>query len=220
MFSHTLGEAAVGEFFYSKLFTFKLSFFFRLFPTCGSSVEAITPRSATLPLATDLRIFWFLMELLLKLYPKSAILRLSFLDPKDLYLPNQFSRRSSQKRSVSTYLAWCQRRNWLASMIELTVIFNSSYICHDMNIFWPAHFWGEFSQSWKVLRKTLRSHENLWSLADLNGANIGFRSNSRHWLFWMFMMPKNQPINEQKHAVSAASGGLFAKRTLLTELST
>ena len=219
MFSHTFGEAAVGEFFYSR-FTFKLSFFFRLFPTCGSSVEAIMPRSAALPLATDLRIFWFLMELLLQLYPKSAILRLSFLDPKDLCLPNQFSRRSSQKRSVSTYLAWCQRRNWLASMIELTVIFNPSYICHDMNIFWPAHFWGEFSQSWKVLRKTLRSHENLWSLADLNGANIGFRSNSRHWLFWMFMMPKNQPINEQKHAVSAASGGLFANRTLLTELST
>ena len=33
-------------------------------------------------------------------------------------------------------------------------------------------------------------------------------------------MPKNQPINEQKHAVSAASGELFANRTLLTEPST
>ena len=28
------------------------------------------------------------------------------------------------------------------------------------------------------------------------------------------MMPKNQPINEQKHAVSAASVGLYANRTL------
>ena len=33
-------------------------------------------------------------------------------------------------------------------------------------------------------------------------------------------MSKNQSINEQKHAVSAASGGLYANRTLLTELST
>ena len=30
----------------------------------------------------------------------------------------------------------------------------------------------------------------------------------------MFMMPKNQPINEQKHAVSAASVELYANRTL------
>ena len=35
----------------------------------------------------------------------------------------------------------------------------------------------------------------------------------------MLMMPKSQPINEQKHAVSAASVGLHANRTLLTELS-
>ena len=33
-------------------------------------------------------------------------------------------------------------------------------------------------------------------------------------------MSKNQSINEQKHAVSAVSGGLYANRTLLTELST
>ena len=34
------------------------------------------------------------------------------------------------------------------------------------------------------------------------------------------MMSKNQSINEQKHAVAAASGGLYANRTLRTEMST
>ena len=79
-----------------------------------------------------------------------------------------------------------------------------------MNIFWPAsfvkfpwHYWTEFSQSWKDLRKTLRSHENLRSLTDLSGANIGFHSNSRDWLFWVFMMSKINSVNEQKCAVLA-----------------
>ena len=81
------------------------------------------------------------------------------------------------------------------------------------------HWWTEFSQSWKDLSKTLRNHKTLQSLTDPNGANIGFRSNSRDWLFWMLMMPKSQPINEQKHAVSSASVGLHANRTLLTELN-
>ena len=99
----------------------------------GSSVKAIMP-----PLAIGLKIFWFLIALLL--YPKSAIpiLGLSFLDPKDLCLPNEFSRRSWQKRSLGTYLTWCQRRNWVASMTELTLIFNPSCVCHDMNIFCPG----------------------------------------------------------------------------------
>ena len=88
-----------------------------------------------------------------------------------------------------------------------------SFICllpHDMNIFWPPfllkfpwRFWTEFSQSWNNLRKTLRSHENLWSLTDLSGANIGFHSNSRDWLFWVFMMSKINSVNEQKCAVLA-----------------
>ena len=73
---------------------------------------------------------------------------------------------------------------------------------------------------WKDLMETLRSHENLWSLTDLNGADIGFRSNSRDCFFWKFMISKNQSINEKKRVVSAASGGLYANRILLTELST
>ena len=68
----------------------------------GSSVQATMPLSAALPLAIGLKCFWFLIALLL--YPKSTMLGLSFLDPNDLCLPNQFSRGSLQKRSVSTYL--------------------------------------------------------------------------------------------------------------------
>ena len=104
----------------------------------GSSVREIMPLSATLPLAIGLNFCWFLIALLL--YSKSAILGLSFLDPKDLCLPNQFSRGFWQKCSVNTYLTWCQRRNWIASMIELILIFNPSYVIHDMKIFWPTSF--------------------------------------------------------------------------------
>ena len=70
-----------------------------------------------------------------------------------------------------------------------------------MNIFWSASFvrfprycGTEFSQSWKYLRKTLQSYENLRSLIDLSGANIGIHSNSRDWLFWMFMVSKINPL--------------------------
>ena len=52
------------------------------------------PLSATLPLAIGLKCFWFLIALLL--YLKSTILGLSFLDLKDLCLPNQFSKAFCQ----------------------------------------------------------------------------------------------------------------------------
>ena len=54
----------------------------------GSSVKAIMPLSAALPLVIGLKYFCFLITLLL--YPKSTILGLSFLDPKDLCLPTSF----------------------------------------------------------------------------------------------------------------------------------
>ena len=76
MFCCILGEAAVDELFYS-IFTFIQH---------GSGSSAIMPLSATLPLAIGLKFFWFC--------PKSAILGLSFLDPEELCLPNQFSRGS------------------------------------------------------------------------------------------------------------------------------
>ena len=57
MFCYILGEAAVDELFYSR-FTFKLSTFLGFFQHgSGSSVKAIMPLSATLPLAIGLKIF-------------------------------------------------------------------------------------------------------------------------------------------------------------------
>ena len=82
-------------------------------------------------------------------------------------------------------------------IIELLNFFILSYVCHDMNIFWPVssvkfprRYWTEFNQSWK----TLLSHEIFQSLIDLNGANVGFRSNSRDWVFRIFMMSKINPL--------------------------
>ena len=86
-----MGEAAVNEFFYSRL---HLNFhsFLGFQRGSGSSVKGIMPLSATSPSAIVLKCFWFLIALLL--YPKSMILELSFLYPKDLCLPNQFSKGS------------------------------------------------------------------------------------------------------------------------------
>ena len=83
-----MGEEAVDGIFYSR-FTFKLSFFLGFQHGSGSPVQAIM---RLLPLVIGLKCFWFLMALLLQ--PKSTILGLSFLDPKDLCLPNQFLRGS------------------------------------------------------------------------------------------------------------------------------
>ena len=134
------------------------------------------------------------------LYPKSAIFGLSFLDAKDLWLPNQFLRGSLKNRFVSTYLTWCQRRNWVAAM----VFFNPSHVCYDMNIFWSASFvtfpwrcWAEFSQSGKYLRKSFQSHEDIRWVTDLSGVYIGFYSNSRDWLFWMVMMSKTNQLMDK-----------------------
>ena len=89
MFFYILGEAAVDELQHLHL---NLHSFLGFRHGSGSSVKAIIPLSATLPLAIGLKCFWFLIALLL--YPKSTILGLSFLNPKDLCLPNQFPRGS------------------------------------------------------------------------------------------------------------------------------
>ena len=106
------------------------------------------------------------------LYRNSTILGLSFLDPKDLCLPNQFSRAF-----FCQYILNLMSKKKLASFNDWINAYFQSFIClppHDMNIFWPAslskflwRFWTEFSQSWNNLRKTLPSHENLWSLTYL-----------------------------------------------------
>ena len=132
------------------------------------------------------------------LYRKSVILWLSFIDRKDLCLPNQFSKAFCQ------YMLDLLSKKKLGSFNDWINAYFQSFIYlppHDMNIFWPASlskfpwcFWTEFSQFWNNLRKALRSHENLWSLTDLSGAKIGFHSNSRDWLFWVFMMSKINPL--------------------------
>ena len=87
----------------------------------GSPIEAIMPLSATLPLAIGLKYFWFLIALLL--YPKSTILGLSFLDPKDLYLPNQFSKAFCQ------YILNLMSKKKLGSFNDLINAYFQSFIC-------------------------------------------------------------------------------------------
>ena len=186
-------------------FTFKLLFVLGFEHGSGTSVKAIMQ---LLPLAIGLRCFWFLIVLFL--YLKSTILGSSFLDLKDLCLPNQFSRGSW--RSFQ-YILNLMSKKELGSLNDLIInTYFQSFIClprYRMNIFCPVsfvkfpwHYWTELSQSLTDLMKTLRSHGNLKSLTDLtNGANIGTHSNSRYWLFLMFMMSKMNPFYEQEHAI-------------------
>ena len=139
---------------------------------------------------------WFVIALLL--YWKSAILALSFINPEDLYLSNQFSKAFCQ------YILNLMSKKKLDSFNDWINAYFQCFTClpsHDMDIFWsaslskfPWRFWTEFSQSCEYLRKRLRSHENLWSLIDLRGANIGFHPNLRDWLLWVFMMSKINPL--------------------------
>ena len=144
--------------------------------------------------------FSFVIALLL--YRKSAILGLSFLDPKGLCLPNQFS------KALCQYILNLMSKKKLSSFNDWINAYFQSFICsprRNMNIFWPAsrskfpwHFWTQFRQSWNNLRKTLRSQENLCLLTDLGGANIGFHSNLRDWLFRVFMMSKISPLRNKR----------------------
>ena len=146
---------------------------------------------SSITISDSFEFFWFVQALLL--YWKSAILGLSFLRPKDLCLPNQFSKAFCQ------YILNLMSKKKLGSFNDWINAYFQSFICllpHD--IFLPAslskfpwRFWTGFSQSWNNLRKTLQSHENLWSLTDLSGANIGFHSNSGDWLFWVFRCQKS-----------------------------
>ena len=138
------------------------------------------------------------------LYLKSAILKLSFLNPKDLCLPNQFSGGSWQKRSNSTYLTWFQRRNWVASKIELTLIFNLSYVCHDINIFWPVFFCCKvlialLNRIQPILERLKENITKPWIPSIIDRSKWCW-----HWLSFKFMRlivlnvhdVKNQCINE------------------------
>ena len=91
MFCYILGEAAVDEFFFIQDLHLNFHSFSGFQHESSLSVKAIMPLSATLPFVIGLKCIWFLIALL---YPNSTILGLSFLNFKNLGLPNQFSRRS------------------------------------------------------------------------------------------------------------------------------
>ena len=67
----------------------------------GSSGKGIMPLSATLPLAIGLTFFWFLIVLLL--YPKSAILGLSFLDRNAIFAYQTSFREDLDKSVLSVH---------------------------------------------------------------------------------------------------------------------
>ena len=91
----------------------------------GSSVKAIM---LILPLVIGLKCFWFLIALLL--YLKSTILGLSFLDLKDLCLPNQFSKAFCQ------YILNLMSKKKLDSFNDLINTYFQSFIC----LTWYEHF--------------------------------------------------------------------------------
>ena len=91
----------------------------------GLSVQAIM---RLLPLAIGLKCSWFLIALLL--YPKSAILGLSFLDPKGLCLPNQFS------KALCQYILNLMSKKKLSSFNDLINAYFQSFICLP----WYEHF--------------------------------------------------------------------------------
>ena len=84
-------------------------------------------------------------------------------------------------------------------MTELTLILLSIFC----KVFW--HGCTEFNQSWKDLRKTLWSHENIQWLTDLSVANIIFVQIHETWYFESLMSKKQSIINKRKRAISAAS---------------
>ena len=191
------------SFFYSR-FTFKLSFVFR-FSTWKWLVSS--GNHTTITISDGLKCFWFLIVLFL--YRKVNHTWIIF-PRSERSLPTKSVFKGILTKAFCQYILNLILNKKLGSFNDLiinTYFFNPSYVCHDidMKIFWPASFvkfplyyWTEFSQSWKDLMKTLRSHGNLQSLTDLiNGTNIGTYSNSRDWLFWMLMKSAINPLKNK-----------------------
>ena len=114
--------------------------------------------------------------------------------PKDLCLPNQFSRIEEDKY-ILNLISWKK----LGSFNDLIV---DTYFQPFIYLPQYWHSWTELSQSWKDLTKTLWSHGNLQSLINvINGANIGTHSSSGECFFFNVHDVKNEFINEQGHAI-------------------
>ena len=159
MFCFNLGEAAVDELFYSR-FTFNLSFFFRFSTwkwllSLGNHaiISSITIRDWV-------EIFWFVIALLL--YRKSAILELSFLNPKNLSLPNQFS------KAICQYILNLMSKKKLGCFNDwINAYFQSFIICllpHGRY----EHFSGQ------------HFFQNFLGVSEHNSANLG-KSSGKHY---------------------------------------
>ena len=107
-------------------------------------------------------------------------------------------------------------------MIELTVRFKPTLVCHEINIFLPI-FEGKVtlppkcSQPLRYCKNTFCGQEKRWSLMGLNGTKSGFLSDWYAMTFSTFMISKNVSSNKQKSAVPAASGGPYVDKTLLID---
>ena len=122
-------------------------------------------KSATLPLAIGLKFSWFLISLLL--YPKPAILGLSFFNPKDLPTKPVFERivtmtfcryilNLMSKKELGSFNDWIKA--YFQSFIFLPWYkhFLASIFCKFSRVSWRC--WTEISQPWKDWRKTLQSY--------------------------------------------------------------
>ena len=111
-------------------------------------------------------------------------------------------------KAFCQYIVHLMSKKKLGSLNDLMIdtyfqsfhMFTHLWFASFVKFLW--HYWTEFSQSWKDLRKTLRSHENFLSLKDLiNGANIySFKFNWRLVILNVHDV-KNESINEQEHAI-------------------
>ena len=153
-------------------------------------------------------IFWFLIAIVISKVSHTWII----FPRSERSLPTKPFFERIFTKAFYQYILNLMSEKKLGSFNDWINTYFQSFIClpHNMNIFWLVSFvtfpwrsWTEFNQSRKDLRKTLRSHENIWSVADLSGVNIGFYLNSRDWLFIISKI--NPLINEQKRADLARS---------------
>ena len=107
-------------------------------------------------------------------------------------------------------------------MIELTVKFKPTWVCHKINIFLPI-FEGKVtlpskcSQSLKYCENTFCGQKKCRLLMGLNGTKSGFLSDWCAMTFSTFMTSKNVSSNKQNPAVLVPSGGPYVDKTLLND---
>ena len=149
-----------------------------------------------------MKCFWLLIALLLYIQSSQPYLWWIIFPRSYRSLPTKSVFQRILTKAFCQYTLNLMLKKKLGSFNDLINAYFQSFLClpryeHSLaSIFvkFPWHCWTEFSQSWKDLRKTFWSHENLRSLTDLSSANIGIHSNLQDWLFWMFLMSKMNPL--------------------------